>query len=75
MTDIQTWKIQRPLASNEAAPPFLIYNKDRSIQSMPPVTDEILKLFTNGSLKIYVRGVLSEDGTMYVIDVIEDQGW
>ena len=75
MTDMQTWKIQRSLYTNADVDQVLIYNKDRSVEGQMPLTENVLRLFPEGSHKIFVRGVMNKNGSIDIRAVIEDQDW
>ena len=75
MTDMQTWKIQRPIVTSELRGMFLVYNEDQSISQHVPMTEDVLRLFPEGYLKIYVRGIMSKGGAIDIRAVIKDQGW
>jgi hypothetical protein len=53
-------KIQKPLASSEPDPPFLIYNEARDFEEMT-TAPEIAALFRPGDLKIYHKAKLVPD--------------
>jgi hypothetical protein len=69
------FKIQKALASTEANPPVLIYDKDRKYQCQVPATDLMNKLFDRNGFKIYVEGIIDARGELCILGVLEDQGW
>lgn len=70
------FKLQRSLVSNEADPPVLIYNEDRSIMDQVPATQDILDLFPPDVFKIFIKGSFSK-GEVYVDTVYmpEEYDW
>jgi hypothetical protein len=71
------FKIQKPIVST-AGQPYLIYNKDRSIETMSlQVGDipEIDNLFNDDELKIYVKGYLDRKGQLVFNRKVEEQDW
>lgn len=68
------FKLQLPLASNEDAPPALLYNEDRSILHFVPVTPEVKELFADGEYKIYIKGRLKR-GTVLIDEIVGEQEW
>ena len=70
-------KIQKPIILTEGQP-YLIYNKDRTIQtdSLEVVQiPEIDNLFNEDELKIYVRGYIDRKGNLVINRKVEEQDW
>lgn len=69
-------KIQRPLSTNVEGPEeFLIYNEDKSLLDQVVLEDPALVGLFGEDLKMYVNSRLWSDGTLQIIDRIEDQDW
>lgn len=72
---METFKIQRSIATNAPAPMVLVYNKRRSIIGEIPLTDEMLELFGD-EYKIYVRADFNEvTGNIEIDDYAETPSW
>lgn len=67
----EIFKIQRPVSNSSL---LLIYNKDRSICSQIPITQEVAKLMAT-SYKIYVRGYVNNDGILQIEEKVSQQRW
>ncbi len=70
-------KIQKPIIST-VGQPYLIYNKDRTIQTDSLEVGqipEIDNLFNEDELKIYVRGYIDRKGNLVINRKVEEQDW
>lgn len=72
--ETQIFKVQRPICSSTNDMPVLIYNKDRSIYSQIPFSQEIAK-FMGTDYKIYVRGNINENGIFNIVEKVGNQPW
>jgi hypothetical protein len=54
-------KVQLPLASNAPKPECLVYNEDRSVEAMLPVTNEVVDLFGADEVKAFFYATLKGD--------------
>ena len=71
------FKIQKPIFSTQGQP-YLIYNKDRSIESNSLEVGqipEIDSLFNDEDVKIYVKGYIDKKGRISISRKIEEQDW
>jgi hypothetical protein len=68
-------KVQVPISSSlpENEQLALIYNKDRSWEVMPPITDDIKRLM-NGRAKVFFF-VMLESNRLNFVREMPDQGW
>ena len=69
------FKIQKPLYSTKGQP-YLIYNKDRSIETMNleiGMLPELDDLFKNGETKIYTKGDIDRKGRLILNKRVENQ--
>ena len=81
MTDLtkratsEVFKVQRPLGGEMSQ--CLVYNKDRSIDSPIPYTDEIAELFAqfDNPGRLFVEAWVDENGTLQMEDVVPDPCW
>lgn len=71
---IQIVKVQVPISTNEEVPQALIYNRDRSIQVMIPVTPELVEKMGASRLKTYHRSEFI-DGHLIIHERVADQNW
>ena len=69
-------KLQKPLSSSEANPPVLVYDKDRSFDTMIEMTpEEMLHLFA-GKPKVYVKAEVDmDDKSITILGKVADQPW
>lgn len=67
-------KAQLPITSNLPNAPLLVYNKDRSVEQMLPITPRWLELFA-GRPKIYLHASIDAAGAIVPVAVIPDQPW
>lgn len=65
MTGTFIVKVQVPLATSEEVPAALLYNKDRHVQAMVPVTDELLASMAGEKKKFFYARMV---GTIINID-------
>jgi hypothetical protein len=63
-------KLQRPLAGGTEV---LIYNKDRSVQGMIPMTPDLQRLFGKKP-KVYAEGSF-KNGIVEIDRLVPDQPW
>ncbi len=71
------FKIQKPLFSTKGQP-YLIYNKDRSIETNSLEVGqipEIDKLFQDGEFKIYAKGYIDKKGNLVINKKVKEQDW
>ena len=71
------FKIQKPLYSTKGQP-YLIYSKDRSIETMNleiGMLPELDDLFKNGETKIYTKGYIDRKGRLILNKRVENQEW
>lgn len=52
-----------------------MYNKDRSFVAEVPMDEEALDNLFGDSLKIYVKAIVKEDGSLEIIQRLKDQPW
>lgn len=75
---IEIFKLQRPLASNEPNPPMLVYNESRSIYEHLPFTEEFRQMFGSDE-KLFFKGRIKvtgkDEGNLDLIEPVEDPGW
>lgn len=71
------FKIQKPLFSTDGQP-YLIYNKDRTIQNQSiqvghmPELDE---MFDDDEVKIYVKGYIDKKDNIVINRKVGEQDW
>ena len=71
------FKIQKPLFSTKGQP-YLIYNKDRSIETNSLEVGQIPekdKLFQDGEFKIYAKGYIDKKGNLVINKKVKEQDW
>ena len=68
----EIFKLQRPMGMTGG--PILIYNRNRSIFSQIPITQEIAK-YMGISYKIYVKGYIDSDGILQINEKVGAQRW
>lgn len=71
------FKIQKPLYSTKGQP-YLIYNQDRSIQTLSlevGMLPELDKLFKNREAKLYAKGYVDKKGRLVLSKRVEEQDW
>ncbi len=71
------FKIQLPLATNEAIPLALVYNEDRSIKFTTPV-EKVEEWFIHHPFKIFVEAdyFVNFGGKEFIIkEIVEDKDW
>ena len=74
----QVFKVQRPLATNEPVPHYMIYNESRSLELRMPVGQvEELDALTADNPRVFIRARLIAAGTgLEIADpVIDLGGW
>lgn len=78
MAERHVFKVQRPLMTN-AEPCFLIYNEARDIEGQIPVDNcpDVLDLFADGDLKVYVHGTYDPlTGLIHIEDTkLDPEDW
>lgn len=71
------FKLQRPVYDSDGDyDQVMLYNEDRSVDQIIQMSrDEIEELFGD-EYKVYVKGVIKNDGIMRVMNVLdEEQDW
>lgn len=71
------FKIQKPIVSSEGEK-YLIYNKDRSIQSQSLEIGQVIeidKMFNDNEYKIYAKGYIDKKGNLVINRRVENQNW
>lgn len=69
------FKVQVPLTSNTTSPPALVYNEDRTVLKEIPITSEMMQLFPEGAVKVYVKGTIDRNGDIDLQQRVKDQDW
>jgi hypothetical protein len=67
-------KLQVPLASSEPNPKALVYNQDRSVEQMFPISPEIMKLM-KGRPKAYFVAKINADQELEILAEATPQSW
>lgn len=67
-------KVQVPLASNQDNPPCLVYDESRTLMTELHIDPSGL-LWLQGDPKMYVKARLWLDGTMQLVERVEDREW
>lgn len=68
-------KVQIPLESTiEINPPCLVYNEDRSINVLLPITPDVLRLMA-GYPKKYFEAVIRPDNQLELMKEVGPQPW
>lgn len=75
----EVFKMQLPLNKADLSradtdAPILVYNQSRFLMRQYPQTPELLKWFTEGRLKVYVRGLMG-DPDMVIDEEVPNPGW
>lgn len=70
-------KIQRPLSSNVADPPWFVYSEDREVEAHIPAAKvgDGLRLMMGNAPKIYVDGEIAADGNLVIERQVADRNW
>ncbi len=71
----QIFKIQLPLATNDPQPKALVYNADRSIESMWPITQDLLNVMAGEVKRFFYCTVTAWDDTSDDVDLVADAPW